>query len=304
VSGATAKSNRHQGETIVKKVSRRGHDDDHGGNWKVAFADFCLALLCLFLVLWILSARDADEARARLHISEVYEGSSGIFDGQAETPPHPQIVDPIVFQPPTADGGEPGDVLREIDSDEDLRKLAAALEHLAHEAHLENNLQAVITPAGLRVMLHDTHRQGIFDRGSANVDTIFDELMQRMGQLFAQIGNPLVIVGHTDSLAFRDPMVRSNWHLSAERAMAARSSLLKGGMPVTRLFQVVGMADRAPLEARDPASAINRRIEFLVLTKKRAHLMEQMFGTPKATAPLMDGVNAVVEPGPGPVEDA
>jgi chemotaxis protein MotB len=294
VSGGTAKAARYQGETIVKKVSRRGHDDDHGGNWKVAFADFCLALLCLFLVLWVLSARDADEARAVLHINEMYDGGSGIFDAQAATPEHPAIVDPIVFQPPTEDGGEPGEIYREIDSDDELKALASAVKQLAREAHLENNLQAVITPSGLRVMLHDTHRKGIFELGSATPDHVFDQLMQRMGKLFGQIGNPLVIVGHTDSLAFRHPMIRSNWHLSSERALAARTSLLQGGMPVERLFQVIGMADRAPLDTKDPKGAMNRRIEFLVLTKRRAHMMEQMFGTPKSVVPLMDGVNAVV----------
>jgi chemotaxis protein MotB len=41
--------------TIVKRVSRKGHDEAHGGAWKVAFADFMLALMCLFLVLWVLA---------------------------------------------------------------------------------------------------------------------------------------------------------------------------------------------------------------------------------------------------------
>lgn len=45
--------------TIIKKVSKKGHDEAHGGAWKVAFADFVLALMCLFLVLWILAARSS-----------------------------------------------------------------------------------------------------------------------------------------------------------------------------------------------------------------------------------------------------
>lgn len=40
-------------------VKRRGGDDDHGhhgGVWKIAFADFMTAMMCLFLVLWLINA--------------------------------------------------------------------------------------------------------------------------------------------------------------------------------------------------------------------------------------------------------
>jgi chemotaxis protein MotB len=53
-----SKSDHHQ--TVVKRVSRKAHDEGHGGAWKVAFADFCLALLCLFLVLWLLASRETE----------------------------------------------------------------------------------------------------------------------------------------------------------------------------------------------------------------------------------------------------
>jgi hypothetical protein len=33
-------------QTIVKRGGGKHDDDDHGGAWKVAFADFCLALMC------------------------------------------------------------------------------------------------------------------------------------------------------------------------------------------------------------------------------------------------------------------
>jgi chemotaxis protein MotB len=33
-------------QTIVKRGGGKHKHDDHGGAWKVAFADFCLALMC------------------------------------------------------------------------------------------------------------------------------------------------------------------------------------------------------------------------------------------------------------------
>ena len=46
---AKPKSHDKKTETVVKRSSRRHDDDAHGGAWKVAFADFSLALMCLFL---------------------------------------------------------------------------------------------------------------------------------------------------------------------------------------------------------------------------------------------------------------
>jgi len=41
-------------------IVRRGHDDDdeghHGGVWKIAFADFMTAMMCFFLVMWLINA--------------------------------------------------------------------------------------------------------------------------------------------------------------------------------------------------------------------------------------------------------
>jgi chemotaxis protein MotB len=41
-------------------IVRRGHDDHdeahHGGVWKIAFADFMTAMMCFFLVMWLINA--------------------------------------------------------------------------------------------------------------------------------------------------------------------------------------------------------------------------------------------------------
>jgi chemotaxis protein MotB len=56
---------RHQ-EIII--VRRGGHDEDevhHGGVWKIAFADFMTAMMCFFLVMWLINAAN-EQTRAAL----------------------------------------------------------------------------------------------------------------------------------------------------------------------------------------------------------------------------------------------
>jgi chemotaxis protein MotB len=299
-------------ETVVKRSSRRHDDEGHGGAWKVAFADFSLALMCLFLVLWVMAARNQERIEQVLRTP----GGSVVDEGQGFKPetmggPRGSLIDrePVTrrgdAQAPGdgvgsggSTGGDPTDpgAKARYDTPAEQEALARKLALLAQEAGLAGNLRSVVTPEGLRVLLHDTDRQGMFERGSAMPDPRFADLLRRMGPLFARMDNQLMIVGHTDSVPFvgHDALAVSNWSLSTDRAMAARAQLLAGGMPVGGVLQVVGMADRAPIDTHDAAAGVNRRIELVVLTNAQAQAVAAMFGAPAAVQPLAADIDAAV----------
>lgn len=277
-------------ETVVKRVSRREEGDEHGGAWKVAFADFCLALLCLFLVLWLLASRNAERMQVVLNNA----GSNMLDDGQGTTNTlssgskgsmierHPV---PARSEEPSA--GDPNRGSSEarrqkpsLDSPEQLHELARRITGLATEEGLEGHLRTAVTPQGLRLQLHDTEASGMFERGSAQPGVRLKALLHRLGPLLAEVRNQLLIVGHTDSTAYQDhgPGAFTNWALSSHRAMAARHELMSGGMPESSVLQVVGMADAAPLDAQHPTAAANRRIELMLLTSAQSQSITGMYG--------------------------
>lgn len=49
---------------IVKRARSHGHDDHHGGVWKIAFADFMTAMMAFFLVLWIVNSTSKETQAA------------------------------------------------------------------------------------------------------------------------------------------------------------------------------------------------------------------------------------------------
>jgi chemotaxis protein MotB len=275
---------------IVKRAGgRRGHDEGHGGAWKVAFADFCLALTALFLVLWLMAARQQQS------LAKIVQDAttSGQIAGPGDKPeidggPRGSLIDRFPM-PQKGEGPAPGERVN-YDSPQDLARLSQALAKLSEEAGLGQNLSAVVTPFGLRVMLHDTDRQGMFMRGSPLPTPRFGRLLRKMGPLFAGMENQMLIVGHTDSVQYADAghAAYSNWTLSTNRGLAARAELLEGGMRKESVLQVVGMADRAPLDAANPKADANRRIELLILTRAHAASVAAMFGSPDAKAPARD----------------
>lgn len=53
----------HQEIIIVRRGGGDGEEDHHGGVWKIAFADFMTALMCFFLVMWLINAAN-EQTRA------------------------------------------------------------------------------------------------------------------------------------------------------------------------------------------------------------------------------------------------
>jgi chemotaxis protein MotB len=284
--------------TIVKRGGGKQHDDEHNGAWKVAFADFCMALMALFLVLWLIAARNAEQVKNIVRdntASGLIEGSGG--KPEVKSSPAGSLIER--FELPKSNGGSEGPatgnhsetpIRLKYESPSELAALAHQLKKMSADAGLASNLATVITPDGLRVMLHDTDRQGMFVRGSALPTERFAKLLRAMAPLFEKMENQMLIVGHTDSVQYTNagPASYSNWSLSVNRALAARSELLIGGMRGESILQLVGMADRAPIEPAHPDAAANRRIELLILTSRQAAAVKAMFGAPTATDPLTD----------------
>jgi chemotaxis protein MotB len=290
---------KHEG-AVIKRASRRQHDDDHGGAWKVAFADFCLALMALFLVLWLMAAREQQALE-----SLIKESTNSMLEGAGRKPeigsgPKGSLIErfPLPHSgtgPGKADGGASAPRVS-YDSPSELAKLSKALADMSADAGLSANLAAVVTPYGLRVMLHDTDKVGMFMRGSPLPSPRFARLLKRMGPLFAHMENQMLVVGHTDASQYvgAGHGGYSNWTLSANRAMAARAELLGGGMRTDSVLQVVGMADRAPLDPANASAGVNRRIELLILTRAQAGNVAAMFGVPGATRVLTQDASIAV----------
>ncbi|MDB5934456.1 MAG: histidine kinase [Massilia sp.] len=299
---------KHDG-AVIKRAGRKHEEESHGGAWKVAFADFCLALLALFLVLWLMATREQQAMK------EVMESPGNrVNQGKGVMPeamggPRGSLIERFPLprtggangtgtsgagDAATAASPEPARV--RYTTPADLNVLAKALADISSDTGLAANLEAIVTPYGLRVMLHDTEQRGMFVRGSAIPTDRFRSLLRRMGPLFAKMENQMLIVGHTDSSQYAgsDYAAYSNWTLSSNRAMAARANLLAGTMPVDSVLQVVGMADRAPFDAANTAAAVNRRIELLILTRGQANNVAAMFGVPHNREALTDEIDTAM----------
>ncbi|KJR29215.1 flagellar motor protein MotB [Vibrio navarrensis] len=109
--------------------------------------------------------------------------------------------------------------------------------------------------------------KGAFPEGSAFLQPKFRPLVRQIAELVKDVPGIVRISGHTDSLQLDSELYRSNWDLSAQRAVSVAQEMEKvRGFSHQRL-RVRGMADTEPLVPNDTDEnrAKNRRVEISIM---------------------------------------
>jgi len=270
-----------QHQNIVVRRVKKGKHEDHGGAWKVAMADFALAMMALFLVLWVINSSNEQEKAA---ISGYFQDPKAFEDGKRV--PSKYVID-LGGSPSEADNIAISEVIdpEKILQAEEIENLADVIEYRRMMEMMskinarinasptlspfKNQLLLDITTEGLQLQIVDQTKRPMFDPGSAQLKYYSEDILWELAPVLATLEHRLSITGHTDSSkAFG---VREeddvNWGLSSLRADAARRALMEAGVPKEQIAQVIGMGDTAPLKKDDPGNPVNRRISITLLNK-------------------------------------
>lgn len=108
---------------------------------------------------------------------------------------------------------------------------------------------------------------GSFSAGSAFLQPQFIPIIRQLGTLLSDMPGQIEISGHSDGVQISNELYRSNWDLSAQRAVAVAEELrLAQGFDESRM-RVVGKASNELVDDGDTAAARakNRRVEIAVM---------------------------------------
>ncbi len=112
--------------------------------------------------------------------------------------------------------------------------------------------------------------KGAFPAGSAFLQPKFRPLIRQIGELVKDVPGIIRVSGHTDNQPLESELYRSNWDLSAQRAVSVGHEMLRvKGFNSDRL-RVRGMASTEPLGPNKTAAqrARNRRVEISIMQGK------------------------------------
>ena len=130
---------------------------------------------------------------------------------------------------------------------------------------INNGLVSIETKA-LKIIIR-IHEKGSFLSGSAVLKAGFEPVLLKISEAIKQTKGKVVIGGHTDNIPIATDWYRSNWELSASRAVTVAQHILqKDGVAPVRI-EVIGHADTIPLVPNTSPKnrAKNRRVEIVLV---------------------------------------
>ena len=264
----------------VKKVSGGGH---HGGAWKVAFADFATAMMAFFLLMWLIAATTKEQ---RGGIAEYFKNQSltvGKSSSPTVGPNGPGGASTSMIKMGGVKDMQPDKVsspqmsirdIKEAARKEERKKLESLMEELKAAveksqalAPFKDQLLLDITPAGLRIQIVDKQNRPMFDLGSVTLKNYTIDILKELAKFINEVPNRISISGHTDVTPYANVNGYTNWELSADRANAARRTLVSGGVRDEKVAVVVGLGSSVLFDKSNPQAPINRRISIVIMTK-------------------------------------
>ena len=108
--------------------------------------------------------------------------------------------------------------------------------------------------------------KGSFPSGSATLNNDFVPVMTTLRDALKDIQGKIAVEGHTDDVPISSGRFRSNWGLSASRALSVTHELILDDTLDDERFMVIGHADTQPHQPNTTPQnrAQNRRVEIVI----------------------------------------
>lgn len=267
--------------------------------WIATFADLMSLLMCFFVLLLSFSEMDAMKFKRlagsmaqafgvqnKLSVTDIPKGTSIIAQEFSPGRPEPTPLSEIwqktqditemsleqycaeEFNVEQGDDGYDAGVMLRVkqqlqdlvkDTENDAYELAGALHEQIDAGQVEIETRG-------RLIIIRIREKGSFISGSAEMAPSYKGVMREVRAVLALKKGKIAVQGHTDDIPINTRRFRSNWELSAARAVSVAHELMVGGDVAERRFEVAGFSDTLPLAPNTTPEnrAKNRRVEILV----------------------------------------
>lgn len=268
---------------IKVKANKRQEHENHAGMWKVAYADFITAMMCFFLVMWLVSTTPTEKLEG---IAKYFSTKSSRFTGTGKVDGKERAIAPKsqpkqllqsslgeqVFDS-TKDGALDAEETSFVNTMNDIRKDRVMQE-------FSENIIWDVSSDGLRIQITDSNNRPMFRPNTAQLAPYMMDILDVVSRIISGYPNYVAISGHTASAKSNDIIAKDIdfFRLSALRANSVRKYLsdsLKDGQVV----RIVGKSDNEPLDPKEPFNSKNARISITLLSNTSISKYQQSLPT-------------------------
>lgn len=255
------------------KAARSGGDQP---TWLVTFADLMTLLLTFFILLLSFSKMDTEKYKAIASaMSQAFgvsfvPSSRGVPDLHAITVPQevPSTVSETAALSTSTSKASPEREVLTVDEAALKQAQFSRNEDLASELiqKLENPIErgdVTVDYDESEVMLRFSERAA-FPSGSDRLNPDITLLIREVALVLKSCQGEILVSGHTDNQPLSGGRFRSNWDLSAARAVSVVHELILDGSIEAKRVLAAGHAETRPLVPNNSPEnrALNRRVEI------------------------------------------
>ncbi|MDI1472129.1 MAG: OmpA family protein [Thermodesulfovibrio sp.] len=205
---------------------KESEEKENHDRWLISWADFLTLLFTFFVALYALSTVDKQKAE------DLSVSLKTVF----------KIIDPPIK--------------KDIEKPDVIKELEKALSQYPEITIRENHRGYVIT-------VQDTV---LFKSGEYELNESSKEVLNKIVVALKMLPNKISIEGHTDNIPVKGMTLRSNWDLSALRALSVLYYFKDSGISPDRL-SATGYGEYRPISDNETEEgrAKNRRVEIVLL---------------------------------------
>ncbi|MGA2717147.1 MAG: flagellar motor protein MotB [Bryobacteraceae bacterium] len=256
---------------MARKAARAEHENHE--RWLISYADFITLLFALFVVMFAVSQTDKHKAH------EVSDSMKQALENSATKPAAREILGGTVDS--TGKGNAmmrgPGGSQKQIvktelipPSEVTITDLVPSMNYLTQalvQEIKEGKVDVHLEERGLVVSLRQA---AFFPSGGDEIGPQTHDAMAKIAGVIKSLPNGVRLEGHTDSVPIHNAHFRSNWELSAARAIAMLELLATQYDIPRERFGIAGYADTIPVDSNDtPEGRMhNRRVDIAILNQR------------------------------------
>jgi len=267
----------------MKAIPQRPKKQEGNSGWIITFADLMSLLLTFFILLLSFSKMDLHKYELMAQsLSQAFgfsllESSPGgqiIFEDEPPPPPPPaQDVSQIEREFAQFEEEMEADNVEMLEQSEGVdfvTQIDPNIENLTET--LVDELEAEIVSNALNVT-YDSEKvvvrfseATIFSSGSEELMDEMFPIIEKIEEVLAGCNGQIVVSGYTDDLPVTSNRFRSNWDLSAARAVSVVHQLIFNNKIDPNRVSATGRAETNPLVPNDSIAnrAKNRRVEISI----------------------------------------
>ncbi len=237
---------------------KKQHHEEHVDEaWLLPYSDMLTLLLALFIVMFAMGQTDKSKFQAMAkEFSVIFAGGSAMMNNSGDSAVIPTGS-------PTEDQAIKSDSELEEDKMTEVKK---QLEQEIQQEGYADKIKVELNGDGLDIAIQDVV---LFNSGEADVLQNVSPLLSKISDMLQGLDNKIKVVGHTDNVPISNSKFRSNWDLSAMRAINVMNFMTTTGKVAQDRMSIQAYGDQMPKYSNDTEEgrAKNRRVEIVVARK-------------------------------------